>query len=97
MTITESTGKRLPAIDIFTEAIRFIKKQFLETLQSERLKVQVKEDEVHYIITVPAIWSDLSKQFMRQAAIQVYYNYLRKEFHFSEVYRSVRYVGSRAK
>jgi hypothetical protein len=32
---------------------------------------RVSPDDVKWIITVPAIWSDAAKQFMREAAEQV--------------------------
>ena len=28
-------------------------------------------DEIHWVLTVPAIWDDAAKQFMREAAINV--------------------------
>lgn len=31
----------------------------------------VKKDEIYYVLTVPAIWNDNAKQFMRQVAEQV--------------------------
>lgn len=30
---------------------------------------EVKEEEITWVLTVPAVFSDLAKQFMRQAAI----------------------------
>ena len=29
-------------------------------------------EDIKWMITVPAFWSDATKQFMRQAAVQVY-------------------------
>ena len=65
------TDKKMKAIDIFAVAISYLKEQFLETVHN-----YLKEEDVHFILTVPAIWGDLSKRFMRQAAIQVpFYSY----------------------
>ena len=64
--------KELPAIDVFAAAIEYMKDHFLDKLRDgndDEKFVTVKD--VHFILTVPAIWSDLAKQFMRQAAIMV--------------------------
>jgi len=31
----------------------------------------IKPTEIGWVLTVPAIWSDAAKQFMREAAVQV--------------------------
>ena len=36
-----------------------------------RLPGVIKDDEVHWMLTVPAIWSEAAKQFMRKAAQKV--------------------------
>jgi hypothetical protein len=44
-------------------------------LEAEKMLMEkgyrVNPDDVKWIITVPAIWSDAAKQFMREAAEQV--------------------------
>lgn len=42
-----------------------------------RQGTMVNEDDIHWILTVPAIWADSAKQFMREAAYEVckMYNY----------------------
>lgn len=30
-------------------------------------------EDVHFIITIPAVWTDAAKQFMREAALEVNY------------------------
>jgi len=32
----------------------------------------IEKWEIHWVITVPAIWNDAAKQFMTEAAIKVY-------------------------
>ncbi|XP_052793286.1 heat shock 70 kDa protein 12A-like isoform X2 [Mya arenaria] len=56
----------MPAIDIFACAIQFIKTKLLEDL-AERGS-GVLEGDIHWVLTVPAIWTDSAKQFMRKAA-----------------------------
>ena len=31
----------------------------------------IKPSEINWVLTVPAIWSDAAKQFMREAAVEV--------------------------
>ncbi|XP_052793291.1 heat shock 70 kDa protein 12A-like [Mya arenaria] len=56
----------LPAIELFSSAIRFIKKKLLEDLDKQGNVVC--ESDIHWVLTVPAIWNDSAKQFMRNAA-----------------------------
>jgi hypothetical protein len=41
-----------------------------ETLKS----IDIREDEIKWVLTVPAIWSDQAKDFMRKSAEKVYIN-----------------------
>ena len=72
MELPDMFDKELPAIDVFAAAIEYMKDHFLDKLHDgndDEKFVTVKD--IHFILTVPAIWSDLAKQFMRQAAIMV--------------------------
>jgi molecular chaperone DnaK (HSP70) len=62
-------GNKLPAFDIFKMSISYLKKE-AEKMLKEKV-YRVSPDNVKWIITVPAIWSDAAKQFMREAAEQV--------------------------
>ncbi|XP_076081198.1 heat shock 70 kDa protein 12B-like [Mytilus galloprovincialis] len=66
MTIQDITGKDMPAIKVFSESIRYLKEHFLQMFTSKKLGFTVKD--VFFVITVPAIWSDAAKQFMRVAS-----------------------------
>jgi len=59
----------MPALTIFAMSIRYLKGHFWEAVQ--RQKVGLREPEVQYVITIPAIWDDNAKQFMREAAVEV--------------------------
>lgn len=112
-------GKRLPALKVFSEAIRYLKNHFEDLLRNSTLRknddqsdcsssssgdkiessdssiknvstsntdTQAKfsgpnfteknefswSDDILWVLTVPAIWTDQAKQFMRDAAIQVF-------------------------
>ncbi|KAK3098843.1 hypothetical protein FSP39_023608 [Pinctada imbricata] len=66
MTLEDETGKKLEAEKVFTESIKYLKNHFLKTVMKQGK--QYEETEIQYILTVPAIWNDTAKQFMRNAA-----------------------------
>lgn len=67
--IQDIHGKSFKAHQIFVESIRFLRKSFLDILKLR--DYNIPEDAVCFILTVPAIWSDAAKQFMKEAAIEV--------------------------
>ena len=83
--LTAENGVKMPALKIFSEAIKYLKHHFEILLENSMLShdgsrpaVKVTEDresswssDILWVLTVPAIWSDQAKQFMREAAIQV--------------------------
>ncbi|XP_076071445.1 heat shock 70 kDa protein 12A-like [Mytilus galloprovincialis] len=66
--IKDQNGVEMKAIDIFAFAIRYLKDQAIGKLITSLKKVETKD--IHYVLTVPAIWDDQSKIFMRNAAEQ---------------------------
>ncbi|XP_052820670.1 heat shock 70 kDa protein 12B-like isoform X4 [Mya arenaria] len=65
MTIKDAQGRNMPAVEVFAAAIRHLKNHFME---QAKLRVNIQENEVRWVITVPAIWSDDAKEFMVVAA-----------------------------
>lgn len=59
----------MAAFDIFTHSIRYLKQQ-AEHLMREQ-GIDVGKENISWVITVPAIWTDSAKQFMREAAEKV--------------------------
>lgn len=59
-------GKEMPAMTIFTMVIKYLREKLVE--QTRRSKTDIEEHEILWVLTVPAIWSDAAKQFMREAA-----------------------------
>lgn len=53
---------------IFTLSIRYLKDHLLEVLGRT---LEINADDIDFVLTVPAIWSETTKVFMREAAIQV--------------------------
>jgi hypothetical protein len=68
--ITASNGRKVPALTIFTYALQYFKEHALRELSDQSGTRFVNED-VRWVITVPAIWKQSAKQFMREAAYQV--------------------------
>ncbi|KAL3878389.1 hypothetical protein ACJMK2_030745 [Sinanodonta woodiana] len=66
--LEDKQGRRVLASLVFMYSIRALK-SMVETDLTER-SIPIKEDEIIWILTVPAIWNDAAKQFMREAAVQ---------------------------
>ncbi|XP_021253976.1 heat shock 70 kDa protein 12A isoform X2 [Numida meleagris] len=65
--LTAANGKKVKALEIFAYALQFFKEQALKEL-SDQAGSDFENTEVRWVITVPAIWKQPAKQFMRQAA-----------------------------
>ncbi|XP_045204844.2 heat shock 70 kDa protein 12A-like [Mercenaria mercenaria] len=64
--LTAENGKKLDALTVFGLSIRYLKEHLLEVLH--RSFSGVKDRDITWVITVPAIWNDSAKKFMRKAA-----------------------------
>ncbi|XP_052077906.1 heat shock 70 kDa protein 12A-like [Mytilus californianus] len=58
------------AIDVFGLVISYLKNHLLDRLKGNDSSSIVGEEMIHWVLTVPAIWSDKAKQFMRKAAAE---------------------------
>ena len=63
-------GKKMLALKVFAHALRFFKDHCLQEL-SDQSSTRIVNDDIRWVITVPAIWRQPAKQFMRQAAYEV--------------------------
>ncbi|NXB07318.1 HS12B protein, partial [Cnemophilus loriae] len=68
MELKASNGKLLPALTVFSESLRYLKEHALNTIKEASLQTVCDEEEITWVLTVPAIWSAAAKQFMRLAA-----------------------------
>ncbi|XP_052283210.1 heat shock 70 kDa protein 12A-like isoform X3 [Dreissena polymorpha] len=66
--VDDECGRKLPALTVFSLSIRYMKED-LEKISENRV-AGLKPDDIHWVLTVPAIWNDSAKQFMRLAAEQ---------------------------
>ncbi|XP_052793875.1 heat shock 70 kDa protein 12A-like [Mya arenaria] len=64
--LEDAMGKKMPAMDVFSACIRYLKDHMLTKCQQQL--PDTSEDDIRWVLTVPAIWNDTSKQFMREAA-----------------------------
>ncbi|XP_061183364.1 heat shock 70 kDa protein 12B-like [Saccostrea echinata] len=65
--IQDIHGKYASAQKIFAESLKFLRGHFLDMLQGRNMGIL--EEFIFYVVTVPAIWNDGAKQFMREAAV----------------------------
>ncbi|XP_060582437.1 heat shock 70 kDa protein 12B-like [Ruditapes philippinarum] len=69
MTIEDEMGKSMVAINVFAMTIDYLVGDIMKSVNN-KLTSALEKDEVHWVLTVPAIWTDGAKQFMREAAVQ---------------------------
>ncbi|XP_048744917.1 heat shock 70 kDa protein 12B-like isoform X2 [Ostrea edulis] len=60
--------KELLSLHVFSHSIEYLKKNCLEKFKKQ--DYQECMDGILWVLTVPAIWDDAAKQFMREAAIE---------------------------
>ncbi|XP_052779784.1 heat shock 70 kDa protein 12A-like [Mya arenaria] len=67
--LEDENGRELLAITVFALAIKFLKDDLL-SVSKDRIADALLQNEIHWVLTVPAIWDNAAKQFMREAAIE---------------------------
>ena len=67
--LEDANGHTMNAMKVFSESIKYLKDHFVGKTESFKLV----ETDIHWVLTVPAIWKDNAKQFMREAAQQVFF------------------------
>ncbi|XP_018518220.1 heat shock 70 kDa protein 12A-like [Lates calcarifer] len=70
VTIKAANGKSMKALKVFTEALRYLKEDALETIAANTVGRRFIASDFTWVLTVPAIWDPSAKQFMREAATQ---------------------------
>ncbi|XP_053390945.1 heat shock 70 kDa protein 12A-like, partial [Mercenaria mercenaria] len=69
-TIKDTEGRDFSALAVFSYSIDYMKRKIIEIVR-ERFPA-VREDDISYVLTTPAIWSEDAKQFMRKAALNAH-------------------------
>ncbi|XP_029450066.1 heat shock 70 kDa protein 12B isoform X1 [Rhinatrema bivittatum] len=60
-------GRKVQALEVFAHALRFFKQHAVQELR-DQCPALPEKDAIRWVITVPAIWKQPAKQFMREAA-----------------------------
>jgi len=71
MTIEAANGERFSGVDAISMTLRFFRDHALEQISSQS-ETRILNDDVLWVVTVPAIWNASAKQLMRVAAYKVY-------------------------
>ncbi|KAK3604091.1 hypothetical protein CHS0354_035902 [Potamilus streckersoni] len=66
--LADETGKKMLALQVFSLYIQCLMKDLTKRIDEQAMLCKI--NEIHWILTVPAIWNDSSKHFMRKAAEQ---------------------------
>ncbi|XP_062593107.1 heat shock 70 kDa protein 12A-like [Saccostrea cucullata] len=71
-TIPDIHGKELPAVEVFSHAIKFLKNHLLGNIfkDLEQRNSIATDKDIFWVVTVPAISDNNAKQFLRKAAEQ---------------------------
>lgn len=62
--------KALPLSTVIVKSLEFIKNKVLESLSNQIILPSKDPYKLVWVITVPAIWTDLAKYIMRKAAYE---------------------------
>lgn len=68
LTLEDDQGRALPAMKVISESIDYLRKHLMKEL--DKTGQAIRPTEITWVLTVPAIWSDAAKQFMREAAVK---------------------------
>jgi hypothetical protein len=66
MIIEDVAGKSVPAMKVFGTSIRALMYHLFRTITERGFEIE--PTDIRWVLTVPAIWSDAAKQFMRKSA-----------------------------
>jgi mannitol-1-phosphate/altronate dehydrogenase len=66
MVIEDVAGRPVPAMKVFCTSIRALMNHLFLTFTERGMEIE--PEAIRWVLTVPAIWSDAAKQFMRKSA-----------------------------
>lgn len=70
LVLEEVRGKPQPAVHVFALSLRYMREHLMAALKAT-LQLDPDPRAIRWVLTVPAIWDENSKQFMREAAHRV--------------------------
>ena len=56
---------------MFSHSIKFLKDEALQVICERTGDKDLNVNDIQWVLTVPAIWTTVAKQFMRKAAYEV--------------------------
>ena len=77
MKLFDDNGRSMSALTVFSESIKYFKDHFFSNTKNAGLNF--RKEEIHWVLTIPAIWKDDAKQFMRESTKQVFNNAAQKK------------------
>lgn len=69
----------MKAVEVFGLVIGYLRNHLMQRLKNRDNQNVLQEDMIQWVLTVPAIWHDKAKQFMRRAAEMVKFNFFKKK------------------
>ena len=66
MVIEDVAGRPVPAMKVFSTSIKALKNHMFLKFTERGFEIEPKD--IRWVLTVPAIWSDAAKLFMRKSA-----------------------------
>ena len=68
--IEDISGKPMNAMKVVAMSIEYLKNHMMKLIDTRVKGINVSD--VHFVLTIPAIWDDSAKQFMTEAADKVF-------------------------
>ena len=60
----------MSALTVFAHSLRYFKRLAIREL-TDQTAINILDEDIRWVLTVPAIWKPSAKQFMRAAAYEV--------------------------
>ena len=67
LTIQDIKGRKLPAVSVFSQMIFKLKERVIH----EDMENKYHADNIQWVLSIPAVWSDRAEHFMRTCAGRV--------------------------
>ena len=67
--VKAANGKELSAMTVFSLTLNYFRNHALREL-GDATGSKITQNDIRWVITVPAIWRQKAKQFMREAAYE---------------------------
>jgi len=62
-------GREMPLMTLISESLKFISQRALQKLE-EQIGKGINPKKIRWVLTVPALWSEEHKLFMRKASVE---------------------------